>query len=69
MRLTMTRKLVALIFGIVLSVGIELPVVAEVPVPDGQKILEAKYHTPLTKDALVAALRDDMPACACSSSI
>lgn len=57
----MTRKLVALIFGIVLSVGTEFPVVAEVVVGDGEKILEQKYHTPLTKDALVAALRDNLP--------
>jgi len=57
----MTRTLVALMFGIVLSVGIEFPTVAEVVVGDGVKILEQKYHTPLTKDALVAALRDNLP--------
>lgn len=57
----MSRKLVALMFGVVLSVGIELPAVAEAVVGDGVKILEQKYHTPLTKDALVAALRDDLP--------
>jgi HEAT repeat protein len=61
MRITMTRTLVALMFGIVLSVGIEFPTVAEVVVGDGVKILEQKYHTPLTKDALVAALRDNLP--------
>jgi HEAT repeat protein len=57
----MIRKLVALLFGIVLSVAIAFPVAAEVFVGDGVKILEQKYHTPLTKDALVAALRDNLP--------
>lgn len=61
MRLTTAQKLVALIFGIALSVGIAFPVAAEVVVGDGEMILEQKYHTPLTKDALVAALRDNLP--------
>lgn len=53
----MTRKLLTLMLGIVLSV----PAVAEAVVGDGEKILEQKYHTRLTKDALVAALRDNLP--------
>src|SRR5579864_3490338 len=57
----MRRKLLAQMFGVVIALAIAFPVVAEVVVGDGVKILEQKYHTPLTKDALVAALRDNLP--------
>ena len=52
-------------FGLVLGVSFfetGLPVFAEIPIFDGEKILNEKYHTPLTKDALLSALPDELPA-------
>src|SRR5579864_4290600 len=57
----MTPKLLAPMFGLAIALAIAFPVAAEVFVGDGVRILEQKYHTPLTKDALVAALRDNLP--------
>lgn len=61
----MKHKSLYLTFGIVLAICVfqtSVRVFAESPILDGEKILNEKYHTPLTKEALFSALRDDLPA-------
>jgi|ERR1700693_5117507 len=57
----MRRKISYLIPIIVIALAAgasQQPLLSDIPVVDGEKLLNEKYHTPLTREALLSALYD-----------